>query len=114
MAIRRTPATVRPVLAGRLRPREVNVRCPHCRSHYTHIRRVGTLVGTDVSEATPAYPGTEATGTTPDRRSALEVVFECECCPDRFALVIQQYKGVNRIEVHDRPGEPPATAEGPL
>ena len=43
---------------------------------------------------------TAPTGTTPNRRSAVEVVFDCENCPQLFALVIQQHKGNNMIEVH--------------
>jgi hypothetical protein len=30
----------------------------------------------------------------------VEVVFTCENCPQLFALVIQQHKGNNMIEVH--------------
>lgn len=87
-------------LSGSIYGGEINVKCPSCNEDYTHVRRVGTLVGSDEHEATPAYDGTFPTGATPSRRSAVEIVFECESCPDLFALVIQQHKGNNLIEVH--------------
>lgn len=74
--------------------------CPSCGSSYTDVLRVGTLVGTDQHEAVPSYEGTSTTGSTPGRRSALEVVFWCEGCDNYFALVIQQDKGVSRVEIH--------------
>lgn len=87
---------------------EANVVCPKCRSDYTHIVRVGTLKGSDKNEAVEAYEGTEQSGFTASRRSAVEIVFECERCPDPFSLVIQQHKGVNIVQVHEgimtRPG----------
>lgn len=82
---------------------ETNVVCPNCRSDYTHIKSVGTLVGTDEHEAS-IYEGTGQTGTTGSRRSAVEIVFECEQCPKLFALVIQQHKGINLLQFSDERG----------
>ena len=88
-------------LSGKLYADEANVVCPSCRSGHTHIRHVGTLVGADGGEAILSYDGTGTSGTSPARRSALEIVFTCEGCPKLFALVIQQHKGVNFIEIHE-------------
>lgn len=79
----------------------VNIKCPYCDGNYTHIRHVGTLVGHDKLEAVSSYDGTFTTGATPSRRSALEVVFDCEECPGRpFSIVIQQHKGINYVQIH--------------
>jgi hypothetical protein len=88
------------LLAGDHCDPDANIVCPHCGGHYTHIRRVGTLKGSDPYEARTAYAGTRQTGTTPERRSALEIVFACEQCPELFALVIQQHKGINLLQIH--------------
>ena len=92
------------LLSGESYEGDANVVCPNCRSDCTHIQRVGTLVGSDPSEAIAAYEGTAPTGATPSRRSAVEIVFSCEQCPESFALVIQQHKGVNMIQVHQNVG----------
>jgi len=88
------------LLSGHILVGEANVICPNCRSDYTHVHHVGTLVGTDQREAVAAYEGTDPSGATPQRRSAVEIVFSCENCPEYFALVIQQSKGNNLVEVH--------------
>ena len=104
MAILRGPDALR-CLSGDICGGEINVRCPYCGGDFTHIRHVGTLVGSDKLEATAAYEGTVPAGATGARRSALEVVFDCETCPKPFALVIQQHKGNNMLEIHtDLPG----------
>jgi hypothetical protein len=75
------------------------ISCPYCGGCYTHILRVGTLLGSDEHEAL-VYDGTDTTGATGSRRSALEIVFWCEFCqPKLFALVIQQHKGWNFIRI---------------
>lgn len=74
------------------------ITCPKCRSEYTHIVRAGTLVGVCDGEAT-VIPGTEPVGQTDVRRSAVEIVFECEMCRKVFSVVIQQHKGVNYLHV---------------
>jgi Zn finger protein HypA/HybF involved in hydrogenase expression len=86
------------LLSGESYAGEANVRCPHCHGDYTHVRSVGTLMGSDPYEATPAYHGTVTSGQTASRRSAVEIVFECEMCPQPFSLVIQQHKGVNELQ----------------
>jgi hypothetical protein len=88
------------LLSGQSYHGESNIVCPNCKSDFTHVEHVGTLIGSDDNEATLAYEGTSPTGTTPGRRSAVEVVFSCESCPEHFALVIQQHKGNNLVEVH--------------
>ena len=90
------------LLSGELSEDVSTVVCPSCGSHYTHIHSVGTLVGSDQFEAVVAYKGTASSGTTPARRSAVEIVFDCEGCPHLFALVIQQQKGNNLVEVHQK------------
>jgi hypothetical protein len=79
-------------LSGEIWGGEANVVCPNCNSDYTHVHHVGTLFGTDQHEAVPAYEGTTPSGARPSRRSAVEIVFNCENCPQYFALVIQQHK----------------------
>lgn len=101
MALRTRPADVLPCLSGTILSGELNIRCPNCGSDYTHVRHAGTLVGSDDNEATPAYSGTAPSGATGSRRSALEIVFTCEGCPKLFALVIQQHKGNNLIQIDD-------------
>lgn len=93
-------------LSGEYYGDEINVVCPNCGSHYTHVRSAGTLVGSDEHEATVAYEGTAPSGTTPSRRSAVEIVFDCEECPQLFRLVIQQHKGINNLEIHAGLPEP--------
>lgn len=88
------------LLTGQAYSGEANVVCPNCRSEYTHVHHVGTLVGSDQDEAVDAYDGTATSGATPRRRSAVEIVFSCEGCNENFALVVQQHKGVNLVEVH--------------
>jgi hypothetical protein len=86
---------------------ETTVHCPNSNGDYTHVCHVGTLLGTDPHEA-GIYSGTAPTGSTPFRRSAVEIVFMCETCPERFALVIQQHKGNNFVQLHAHlPGEEP-------
>jgi hypothetical protein len=92
------------LLSGQILMGEANVVCPNCHSDYTHVHHVGTLVGSDQHEAVAAYEGTAPTGATPQRRSAVEIVFSCENCPEYFALVIQQSKGNNLVEVHQNVG----------
>ena len=58
--------------------------CPKCGCGYTHVHHVGTLVGSDPDEAVTAYEGTQTTGTTAHRRSAIEVVLWCEGCHELF------------------------------
>jgi len=41
-------------LSGEIYGGEANVVCPNCRSDYTYVHHVGTLVGTDRSEAVVA------------------------------------------------------------
>jgi hypothetical protein len=88
------------LLSGHILLGEANVVCPNCHSDYTHVHHVGTLVGSDEHEAVAAYQGTAPSAATPQRRSAVEIVFSCENCPEYFALVIQQSKGNNLVEVH--------------
>jgi len=88
-------------LSGHICGGETNIVCPSCSSDYTHVHHVGTLVGSDQFEAATAYEGTATSGSTPERRSAVEIVFECEGCPQRFSLVIQQHKGNNFVEIHE-------------
>ncbi len=88
------------LLSGEIYGGETNVICPNCRSDYTHVHHVGTLVGSDQHEAVVAYDGTDPSGATPSRRSAVEIVFSCEKCPEYFAIVVQQHKGNNLIEIH--------------
>lgn len=76
-----------------------HVSCPNCASDFTHVVGVGTLLGSDEWEAS-VYRGTAVTGATAERRSAVEIVFDCEQCDQLFGLVIQQSKGVNYVEVH--------------
>jgi hypothetical protein len=85
-------------LSGKALGDEANVVCPNCGFDYTHVRHVGTLMGGD--EGVMAYEGTVTTGVTGNRRSAVEIVFSCENCPKLFALVIQQHKGNNFVEIH--------------
>ena len=75
------------------------VACPTCGVDYSHVREAGTLLGEDEGHV---YPGTEAIGTTGDRRSALRIVFDGEC-GHAWALQIQQHKGVNLVEVQTIP-----------
>ena len=86
------------VLSGHLYGDEINVRCPYCEGDYTHIDSCGTLFGTDKYEA-GIYVGTSVVGKTMARRSALEIVMRCEVCPDKFAIILQQHKGVTLIEI---------------
>lgn len=79
-------------------PDRINLQCP-CGSNYTHVVSVGTRLGSDEHEAV-IYPGTVKTGESGHRRSAVEIVFACEGCPERFALVIQQHKGRNFIDMN--------------
>lgn len=89
---------VKPLLSGEASWPELNVVCPYCRGDYTHIVGAGTRVGTDEHEAVEAYFGAPPTGTTAERRSAIEIVMTCEACGDRtFSLVIQQHKGINYL-----------------
>jgi hypothetical protein len=88
------------LLSGEIYGGEANVVCPSCQSDYTHVRHVGTLVGSDHREAVVSYDGTDPSGSTPSRRSAVEIVFSCENCEEHFALVIQQHKGISLVEVH--------------
>lgn len=99
MEIHRGDAAVK-CLSGQQYADEANIVCPSCGSGYTHIRHVGTLVGADDHAAVLSYDGTGTSGSTGARRSALEIVFTCEGCPKLFALVVQQHKGVNFIEIH--------------
>jgi hypothetical protein len=62
---------------------------------------VGTLVGSNQSEAVAPPEGGAPTGATPPRRSVVEVVFSCEHCPHHFALVIQQHRGSHLVLVHE-------------
>ncbi len=101
MAIRSSPKEVVACLSGKSYGGEVNVVCPNCNSDYTHVHHVGTLMGTDDHEATAAYQGTDPSGVSAERRSALEIVFACENCPKLFAVVFQQHKGVSTIQIHD-------------
>lgn len=87
-------------LLGHLSQDEINFRCPSCHSEYTHVIRAGTLTGIDKHEAVEVYEGTEQSGVTSARRSAVEIVFECEQCPVKSALAIQQHKGLNLVEIH--------------
>lgn len=88
------------LLSGQSLVGEATVVCPSCRHDNTHVHHVGTLIGSDQHEAVAAHEGTDPTGATPQRRSAVEIVFSCEHCPEQFALVIQQCKGNNLVEVH--------------
>lgn len=90
---------VLPLLSGQLCGDESNIKCPHCGSDYTHIERAGTVMGSDPHEA-KVYPGTVPTSTTGFRRSGVEIVMSCEMCPFQFALVVQQHKGNNFVQVH--------------
>jgi hypothetical protein len=93
-------------LSGQSLAGEANIVCPSCGFDFTHVHHVGTLVGSDHSEAVPAYEGTVPSGATPQRRSAVEIVFSCENCPEFFALVIQQSKGNNLVEIHQNVANP--------
>ena len=73
------------LLSGQALMGEANVVCPKCRTDSTHVHHVGTLMGSDQHEAVAAYEGTDPTGATPQRRSAVEIVFSCENCPEYFA-----------------------------
>lgn len=90
-----------PHLSGNYCSDLANVRCPSCNSDYVNVKHAGTLLGTDPNEA-KILSGTEITGSTPSRRSALEIVFRCEGCPHLFAVVFQEYKGQAYIEIHKR------------
>ncbi|MCI0682447.1 MAG: hypothetical protein L0Y71_10100 [Gemmataceae bacterium] len=72
-------------LSGESSSDDANVVCPSCGSDYTHVRHVGTLVGSDQFEAVVAYDGASPSGATPQRRSAVEIVFSCENCPKLFS-----------------------------
>lgn len=87
------------LLSGENYGGEINVICPYCQGDYTHIKSVSTLKGSDEHEAVDAYAGTSTGGTTGSRRSALQIVVRCEVCPNPFALIIQQHKGINGIEI---------------
>ncbi len=87
------------LLSGDTCSGEANIVCPYCRCDYSHVSHGGTLLGADSHEAV-IYEGTDISGATPSRRSAFEIVFECEACEQRFALVIQQHKGMNFVEIH--------------
>jgi hypothetical protein len=76
-------------------PDEWAIACPTCASDYSHIREAGTLLGGDEGHV---YPGTAVLGVTPDRRSALTIVFDGEC-GHAWELRIQQHKGVNLVTV---------------
>jgi hypothetical protein len=52
-------------LSGEMCAGEIIIQCPNCGCDYTHVRHVGTLVGTDQHEPMMAYDGTFPTGTTP-------------------------------------------------
>ena len=76
--------------------------CPKCDHNYTSIVRVGSLVPTaeNADHGTDPIPGTAAIGRTPRRQSALAVEMRCEECDHTFAVVVQQHKGENFVEVH--------------
>lgn len=80
------------------------VACPTCGVDYSHVRKAGTLLGDGEGHV---YPGTETIGETPDRRSAVAIVFDGEC-GHAWELRIQQHKGINLVQVQVLP--PP---EGP-
>jgi len=84
--------------------------CPVCQAVWTHSIGACTRIGDDPYEAGNAYIGTEAVGVTASRRSALVVMFYCES-GHRFALVIQQQKGVNVCSVERLLDRPPTTDE---
>ncbi len=80
-----------------------NLNCPKCNGLHSHIIAVGSLKHRPESgggEGEDAYAGTVVIGKTPARRSALAVVFDCEECWHKFALVVQQHKGMNYVTVH--------------
>lgn len=87
--------------SGRQTP---NIRCPNCGSDYTHIEQAGTITGSDGYEAIEAYHGTISIDRTGNRRSGIKIVFSCESCPILFALVVQQHKGINYLEIIDKDG----------
>lgn len=76
---------------------EWSVACPTCGHDYSHIREAGTILGSDEYEAR-IYPNTRVVGTTPERRSALVIVFDGEC-GHSWEFRIQQHKGVNLVYV---------------
>jgi hypothetical protein len=67
--------------------------CPECGDTYSHVRRVGTLLGSDAVEAR-VYPGSATIGTTALRRSALAIELDGEC-GHSWRLLVQQHKGEN-------------------
>ena len=76
--------------------------CPKCDHNYTHIVRAGTLmpIPERADDDVMPYPGTDVIGITGGRRAALAVVMRCEECEHTFAVVVQQHKGENYVEVH--------------
>jgi len=91
-------ASVLKFLSGNISAGDINMRCPSCGFDFTHIREVGTLMGQDEHEAV-VYKGTGIIGKTKSRRSAIQIIFDCEGCTDTFALVIQQHKGNDFLQV---------------
>jgi len=79
------------------RNNRINLTCPICGFDYSHIQNVFTLMGEDEHEA-EVFPGTRIGGKTDDYRSALAIEIEGECC-HTWRLVIQQYKGVNYLDI---------------
>lgn len=99
MRVIESPTEIRSLLSDRELLPHLVLCCPSCKNGNTHVKHVGTLVGGD--EGTLAYEGTDPTGASPYRRSAVEIVFWCETCPKHFSLVIQQHKGNNIVLIHE-------------
>jgi hypothetical protein len=71
------------------------IKCPKCGCQFSHITEAGTMLGGDEGRR---YSGTEIIGTTPDRRSALAILFQGEC-GHNWEFRIQQHKGTNFLQI---------------
>ena len=78
------------------------IQCPVCKFEYTHTQAAYTQMGGDEGHV---YSGTEVRGDSGYRRSALVVEFLCES-GHRFALVIQQHKGINLVGLRELAPDP--------
>jgi hypothetical protein len=70
--------------------------CPECGGDRVSESHVGSLLGSDGEP----IEGADVSGSTPERRSAVEAVYYCDLCGCRFALVLQHLGRSVCFEVH--------------
>jgi hypothetical protein len=110
MVITDTPTVVR-ALSSNFYDGEPNLCCPTCWRDESHIREVFTQPGSNPGERGAAYPGTELRGPVMkhQRCDALVIVLDGEC-GHQWQLRIQQYKGINKLELAPQPAGPTLVA----